>query len=447
MTTRSRRRALLTLLLPYAVAACGGDKSATPSSSLAIAVSSGVIVAAGQSSAPVSLTLTRVNTSADVTLSAEGLPTGVTATFSPAVMTSGAGTATMTLIAATTTAPGSLNFVVKASGGGQSAQASVSLTVQLRPDFTIALDSAAYTVPINDLLLANLVLARNATFTGEVQLSAGTLPDGVLLQFAPTSVLAAGVTTARPSIGVAATTTPGTYPITITATAAGLTPKVLTFNLTVVRTGSISIRITPPIRAMVHNDGANYTVTVTRTPPFAGSVTLTRPTSSDAYTFGFTRTIIPANDSTAELAVGVYPPAGSATPIFTVGASGAGVLPVTATFAVAAIPIPATWLTIAALDTIRIAAGSSTTLNARIARNPAFAAAVSYAVTSPITGVTTTFSPSPATGTAVSIQIAVASSVAPGAYFVQWFETSGAESRGVGYWLRVLPVGTPVSLR
>ena len=422
--------------------ACSGDRSTTPSASLSLAASSGISVAAGLTSAPIVLTLSRVNTTTPVTLIVEGLPTGVTATVNPSTLPAGVNSATLTLVTVATATEGSSSITVRASGGGLDAQVAIGLLVQPKPDYTVSIDSSSFTIPTNSLHMSNVNVVPNQSFTGTVQFSFGPLPEGVSGNVAPPFQQGGP---SRLQFGVAPTTTPGTYPITLTAQAANVAAKVITINVNVVRIGAISASVTPNLLAIVHGETTNVTVTVTRTPPFTGPVTLTPPPTGNALQFGMSRTVIPANESTATLTITVAPAAGSGTPVIAVGVVGIGVGPVNATLAVATIPVPNKWLTLAALDTIRVAAGSTTTLNARVVRNPAFTAAITYAVVEPVPGVTISFAPNPVLNNSVGIQIVVSPSTAPGVYLLQWSETAAADVTGVAYFLRVLPSGSIVA--
>lgn len=444
MMNRARRCASA-IIVATLLSSCVGDKATNPSA-ISVQAASSITVAAGQTSAPVIIALTRTNTTAEITLSLEGLPTGVTGTFSPSSLTGLSASATLTLVAASNVPAGSSTFTVRATGAGLSAQGSVSLTIQSPPDFTLSLDSTTIGM-LSSGTASNMVrIVRNASFNGTVQLSLGALPPNVsggLFGAGPGagSTLGPGVTSARFELGASSSAAAGTFPVTVSASAAGITTKVATVNVTVSRIsgGGYTVRLSPPIQAIVHNQAGNVNITVTRIPPFTGPVFLSAPTSNTSYSFAMSRTTIPANDSTAVLTVGTYTPAGTATPVFAIESAGPGVGPFTSNFAIAALPLPAKWLTLAALDTIRVAAGQSTTLDARIIRNPAFTSAITYSVPTALNGVTLAFTPNPNATANVAVQIAVAASVAPGVYLVEWRETSGADIVGVGYWMRVLP--------
>ena len=81
-----------------------------------------------------------------VSLSATGLPSGVTATFNPASTTGGS--SALTLAASSTAATGTVNVTINGSGGGLSRSTTLSLTVNAppQPDFTFRLTPSSLTI-------------------------------------------------------------------------------------------------------------------------------------------------------------------------------------------------------------------------------------------------------------------------------------------------------------
>ena len=153
---------MVCLLAAGMLAGCGGGDSTynptgigsstpAPSFSLAVTPAAGTVVQ-GQA-IPYTATLTALNGfSSPVTLSVSGLPTGATAAFSPAAVTSTAngavGTVTVTTTAASSGTPGSLKgtiqsvgstptgafaITVTATGAGIIHQAAATLTVMAAP--------------------------------------------------------------------------------------------------------------------------------------------------------------------------------------------------------------------------------------------------------------------------------------------------------------------------
>jgi subtilase family serine protease len=95
--------------------------------SMTASPSSGSVVAGGAVGAQVTTAVTS-GTAQSVTLSAAGLPAGVTASFSPAAVSAGSAS-TITLSTASTTSPGSYSLTITGQGASASHSATFTLTV------------------------------------------------------------------------------------------------------------------------------------------------------------------------------------------------------------------------------------------------------------------------------------------------------------------------------
>jgi hypothetical protein len=102
----------------------------TPDFGVAVTPAARVVAPGGSATYDVSVAPTN-GFSGDVTLSATGLPTGVTAAFSPATIPGGSGTSTLTVTAAAGTAPGSTPFTVAGVSGGLTRSATPTVTVSV----------------------------------------------------------------------------------------------------------------------------------------------------------------------------------------------------------------------------------------------------------------------------------------------------------------------------
>ncbi len=101
-----------------------------PGNDFSIAAPANVTVAqSGSSSATVTTTISG-SFNSSVSLSLAGLPPGATATFNPSTIAApGSGTASLSIIASSTTPTGTYNLVITASGGNLSHTANINLTV------------------------------------------------------------------------------------------------------------------------------------------------------------------------------------------------------------------------------------------------------------------------------------------------------------------------------
>jgi hypothetical protein len=104
---------------------------------IASAPSSVAVTAGGAGATMIATTISGSFNSA-VSLSASGLPTGATASFSPtSVAAPGSGSSTLTISAGASTAAGTYSVVVNGSGGGKTHSATITLTVSAAGGGTI----------------------------------------------------------------------------------------------------------------------------------------------------------------------------------------------------------------------------------------------------------------------------------------------------------------------
>ena len=172
-----------------------------------------------------------------VTLSASGLPTGATASFSPATL-SGSGTSTLTVTTASTTAAGTSTLTITGTSGSLTHSTTTTLVVSAAPDFSISTSPSSQTVtPGNSTTYTVTVGALNG-FTGTVTLSASGLPTGATASFSPATLSGSGTSTL--TVTTASTTAAGTSTLTITGTSGSLTHSTTT-TLVVITLGAISI--------------------------------------------------------------------------------------------------------------------------------------------------------------------------------------------------------------
>lgn len=118
-------RLLALTLLCVALAACGG-----PSASITLTLdASSAALLVGDDTVDVDLTVQRVATTADIVLTATGLPTGVTVTFTPDTLAGGATGSVLTLTSSASAPEGTHPITVRATGTGVAAETTLTLTV------------------------------------------------------------------------------------------------------------------------------------------------------------------------------------------------------------------------------------------------------------------------------------------------------------------------------
>jgi subtilase family serine protease len=157
-----------------------------------------------------------------ITLSASGQPTGVTVSFNPTSIT-GAGTSTMTMLVASSTAPGTYTITVKGTSGSTVETTTVSLTVTgTTPNFTISASPTSITVDPGNSGHSTITTAISGGFDSSIALSATGQPSGVTVSFSPSSIPAPGSGSSTMTVTVSRRTRTGSYTITVKGTGGGL---------------------------------------------------------------------------------------------------------------------------------------------------------------------------------------------------------------------------------
>lgn len=214
-----------------------------------------------------------------VSLSASGLPAGVTASFSPtSIAAPGSGSSTLTFTTSSTAAVGTSTITINASGGGVSHSTTVSLTVSATatPDFTISASPASVSVAAGSSGTSTISTTVSGGFNSAVSLSATGLPTGVTAAFSPTSIAAPGSGSSTLTFTAASTAAAGTSTITINASGGGVSHST-TVSLTITTGGTTTQILGNPGFENGSTNPAPWTVTAgvvnnsASEPPHAGS--------------------------------------------------------------------------------------------------------------------------------------------------------------------------------
>ena len=157
-----------------------------------------------------------------ISLSASGQPTGVTVSFNPTSIT-GAGTSTMTMIVASSTAPGTYTITVKGTSGSTIETTTVSLTVTgTTPNFTISASPTSITVDKGSSGHSTITTAISGGFDSAITLSASGQPSRVTVSFSPSSIPAPGSGSSTMTVTVNRRARSGNYTITVKGTGGGV---------------------------------------------------------------------------------------------------------------------------------------------------------------------------------------------------------------------------------
>ncbi len=207
--------------------------SSTPSFTLS-ASPSNVTITQGGAGGTSTITVTDLGGfSGSVSLAASGLPSGVTAVFSPNPTST---TSTLTLTANATATTGTATVTITGTSGSLQATTTVSLTVNAAgtPNFTVSASPSSLTITQGGNGTSTITVTSQNGFNSATTLSASGLPSGVTAAFSPNPVTppANGSVNSILTLTASATATTGTATVTVTGTSGSLTHNA-TITLTV----------------------------------------------------------------------------------------------------------------------------------------------------------------------------------------------------------------------
>lgn len=329
--TASRRRWswALVLVVGLLTACSGSDSEGTgpdpdpdPDPTLSVAVQPTSLQLEQGESAPVTVTVTRGGGFAGaVTLSATGLPSGVT--LAGATIASGAAQAQLTVAAAAGAAVGSSTVTLQANGAGVSASATLALQVEAAPVGTFALsaDPSALELAQGASGVVDLDIDRSGGFAGSVALAVSGAPEGLDAVLGAAAVTGDGTDLTITASGSLAA---GVYTLTVTGTGEGTAERQAQVAVTVVETSAGTFEITVSPTALSLDQGAAGTVTVSidRSGGYTGPVTLAVENVPAGVDAQLSETVVAGDEATLQVSVG----AGAATGGFSLAirASGQG---------------------------------------------------------------------------------------------------------------------------
>ena len=267
---------------PITVTANGGGIQRTATVTLTVTAVGNFTIATsptslsvGQGSAGTSTITTTISGGFNnaITLSAAGMPSGTTVSFSPnPIPAPGAGSSTMTITVGASTTAGTYPITVTGSGGGIQRTATVTLTVTVASNFAITASPTSLTVGQNNQGTSTITTTISGGFNSAISLSASGMPSGTTVSFSPSTIAAPGAGSSTMTITVGSGTVAGTYPITVTGTG-GSIQQSTTVTLTVATiTAPTNVTVIdggpPPIVDAVQSYINSTFLTVHTTAPF-----------------------------------------------------------------------------------------------------------------------------------------------------------------------------------
>jgi uncharacterized membrane protein len=368
-----------------------------------------------------------------VGLSVSGLPSGASATFTPAsINTSGDSTLSVTTGAATSA--GTYTLTITGTSGGTTHTTTASLTVTAAPDFGVTASPGSRSIAAGSPASFSVSVGSVAGFAASVALSVSGLPTGATGTFTPATLTAPG--TSSLAVTTSRSTPVGTYTLTITGTSGGTT-HTTTVSLTITAAPDFGVAATPGSQSTAAGSPATYSVSVGSIGGFAGSVGLSvsgLPTGATG-TFTPATVTVPGSSSLA-VTTSRSTPVGTYTLTIT-GASGGTAHATTVSLTVTAAPDFSLDATPAARSVV---AGASSGYTTSIASIGGFGGSVALAVSGLPSGASGTFTPaSPSAPGSSSLAVTTGPSTPAGTYTLTITGTSGSLTHSTTVQLTITP--------
>lgn len=233
------------------ISGCGGsgDGGTTnppppPTGGFTLVAGSPNVTVARSATNTVAITVARTGSFTDaVSLAVSGLPSGVTASFTPTSIPAGQTSGSLTLTVGASAATGTVTITVTGSANGVTSQSmTIQLTVTAAPvqtgPFTLSISATSFLVHPSGQLNWNpiITITRNPGFTGSVAFTTSGLPPTVFVGYTPSATT--GNTTTAVVLNVGAPN--GIYTATITGSSAqGNQTVTLQIHVAPPSTGSI----------------------------------------------------------------------------------------------------------------------------------------------------------------------------------------------------------------
>jgi phospholipase C len=263
--------------------------------------------------------------SSAVALSASGMPSSVTATFSPtSIAAPGSGTSTLTFNASSGAAAGTYTITVTGTGGGVTQTTTISLTItSSTAGFTLTAGPSSLTVNQGSNGTSTITSSVSGGFDSAVSLSASGMPSGVTAAFNPTSIASPGSGSSTLTLTVSNSAATGTYTITVTGKGGGDTATT-TVSLSVAAAApSFTLTASPGSVTVQQGGHGTSTITATASGGFDGAIALSASGLPSGVTASFNPASIPSpgsGSSTLTLTIS----SSAATGAYTINVIGSG---------------------------------------------------------------------------------------------------------------------------
>ena len=455
--SRMAAAALATLL-----AACGGGSAdttgpngnpgtnpgPTPAISLAIANTGGSVQPAGETST--TLTLTRSGGfTGTVSLTATGMPSGVSAIFGPPTLPGNVTSAVFTLGVDAGTAPGTYPITVTATGSGvAAASVTFQLTLTAPPDFALSVLPESLTVVQGEqstaLLQVQRLLGLSAPIAVMFDLGSTPLSGALSVSFARDTLFGSAPTDSVSfTVAVDFALVPGAYPIRLRGQSAGIDDRTATLVVVVEAPPSPGLLEVPD--RIITTQGvpsAPATIVLQREPGVTGPATLSIDELPPTVTATFSPNPMPGDTATLVLTPSLqHPPGGIRLAV----RAAIGTRSVVDTVQLSTQQfIPPDFGIAPSVPSVVVTAGSSELVTLAITRTGGYDGAVSVQLVGAPAGLTASASPSPTTGDLVLVTINAAATLRDASYPVV-LEATGVGLSGTRTAALTVSVITPTS--
>ncbi len=348
-----------------------------------------------------------------IALSATGLPTGITAAFTPSTLTTTATSSTAVFTVAKTVAGGTYSFKISATGGGVTQTIPVTLTATVPASCTLTANPTSLTVVEGQTATSQVSCGSvQGTFSAPLTLSLANAPTGITAKVSSSTMSAGSSTTL--SVTAASTLAAGSYSISLTASGSGFT-QTLAVPVTV---PTPTFTLTPSATTAQVMIGSSVKLGVSTTPAngFSAAVTFTAsglPTGVTAAFTTATGTTASGAGSTLTLTAGSAAKAGT-TNITITGTGGGVTKSVTVALTVTAQPI-CNFGTSPTLLSLTAGQSSSASLTCTVTQG-SFTTPLAVSVSGAPTGMTLQAPTSLTPGSTASLGLTTALSTAAGTY-------------------------------
>jgi uncharacterized membrane protein len=271
------------------------------------------------------------------------------------------------------------------------------VTAPFTPSIDITIASGTVSLEQGASATVNVTLARRGGFTGPIALEVTGAPAGLTASFDPAPVSAG--TSSTLTLAADASTVPGTYDLTVTASGTGVASRSATLTLTITLlppSPSIGIVLGPAALSVVQGQSGSVTVDVSRGGGYAGDVALAVSGAPP----GVTTTVNPPSvvgAATSTLTVNASVATAPGSYSLTVTGSGTGVASASATLALTVTAAPSTGFigvdVNAANNVLWVVQGESKNWEVIVTRGGGFTGAVDLSIEGLPPNVTATLSP------------------------------------------------------